>query len=122
VTGEPVLAAICHCTMCRKAHAAPAVAWAMFEDSNVQFSGAAAKAFRSSPEARRMFCGECGTQVAFAASFLPGLIDVPIGSLDQSGAIEPSMHYWYDEHLRRAEFADALPRHPAFPPFADGEA
>ncbi len=38
ITGEPALAAICHCTMCRRAHAAPAVAWAMFQDAQVSFS------------------------------------------------------------------------------------
>ncbi len=93
----------------------------MFPDTNVRFSGAAPKRFHSSAEGRRTFCSECGTQLAFTASFLPGLIDVTIGSLDRPEAIEPTLHFWYDEHLPWAEFADSLPRHREFPPFGDGE-
>ena len=90
--GEPVMAAICHCTMCRRAHAAPAVAWAIYPDAQVSFSGEAPKVFKSSSEAKRSFCGVCGTQLAFSASFLPGLIDITIGSLDNPEVIKPSLH------------------------------
>jgi len=117
VTGEPVMAAICHCTMCRRANAAPAVAWAMFQDAQVTFGNARPEEYASSPEARRGFCAACGTQISFTATFLPGLIDITIGSLDSPEAIRPTLHYWYAEHLSWAEFADDLPRHKGLPPF-----
>lgn len=117
--GNPVLAAVCHCRMCRRAHAAPAVAWAVFPDSQVSFVKQAPKAYRSSDVAQRSFCPACGTQISFTASFLPGLIDISIGSLDNPEAIRPSLHYWHSEHLSWAEFADALPRHPEFPPLGE---
>jgi Glutathione-dependent formaldehyde-activating enzyme len=53
VTGEPLMAAICHCTMCRRANAAPAVAWAMFLESQVAFLSGRPAAYASSPEAKR---------------------------------------------------------------------
>ena len=118
VTGEPALAAICHCTMCRRAHAAPAVAWAMFQDAQVSFSKARPQTYASSQEAKRGFCPSCGTQISFTASFLPGLIDITIGSLDQPESIKPTLHYWHSKHLLWAEFADSLPRHPELPPFS----
>jgi len=118
ITGEPVLAAICHCTMCRRANAAPAVAWAMFQESQVGFSKAMPQTYASSAEARRGFCAVCGTQISFTASFLPGLIDLTIGSLDNPESIKPTRHYWYSKHLSWAEFDDNLPRHPELPPFA----
>ena len=37
ISGNPVMAALCHCTMCRRANAAPAVAWAMYELPQVLF-------------------------------------------------------------------------------------
>lgn len=118
IAGEPLLAAVCHCTMCRRAHAAPAVAWAVYLEEQVHFSNAQPKAYASSDEAKRGFCETCGTQLCFTASFLPGLIDIPIGSLDDPEAVTPTLHYWHSEHLGWAEFADNLPRHPEFPPLS----
>jgi hypothetical protein len=121
ISGEPMFAALCHCTMCRKAHAAPAVAWALFQQSQVLFTKKDPKQYNSSSEAQRGFCATCGTQISFTACFLPGLIDIAIGSLDEPEAISPSLHYWHSEHLSWAEFADSLPRHPEFPPFGESE-
>ncbi|AXQ27331.1 GFA family protein [Solimonas sp. K1W22B-7] len=117
VSGAPVMAAICHCSMCRRANAAPVVAWAMYAQDQVAFSRAQPQAYASSPEAQRGFCPRCGTQISFTASFLPGLIDITIGSLDQPEAMQPTLHYWHSRHLGWAEFADSLPRFPELPPF-----
>ena len=121
ISGQPIMAAICHCTMCRKAHAAPAVAWAMFNESQVTFSKEKPKKFKSSEEGQRGFCATCGTQVSFTASYLPNLIDISIGSLDDPESVKPTFHYWYSKHLSWAEFADNLPRHPEFPPLGEDE-
>lgn len=118
VTGEPVMAAICHCSMCRRANAAPAVAWAMFQESQVTFTKTLPQTYASSPEAQRGFCSVCGTQISFTASFLPDLIDITLGSLDRPESISPSLHYWHSKRLPWAEFADTLPRHPELPPFS----
>ena len=119
ISGKPLMAAICHCSMCRRAHAAPAVAWAMFAESQVTFTGSEPKTYASSEDGRRGFCAGCGTQIRFTANYLPGLIDISIGSLDDPTAIAPEFHYWYSKHLPWAEFADDLPRHDEFPPMAD---
>ena len=116
VTGEPVMAALCHCTMCRRANAAPAVAWAMYAESQVVFPQASPTVYESSPGARRGFCGRCGTQISFMADYIPGLIDITIGSLDDPGRIEPGLHYWESKRLPWVHFADALPRYAEFPP------
>ena len=116
IVGDPVMTAICHCTMCRRANAAPVVAWAMFQESQIAFSGDRPGTYQSSDEGRRGFCGTCGTQISFTAAYIPGLIDITIGSMDRPDAITPQFHYWHSEHLAWAEFADTLPRHPEFPP------
>lgn len=120
VTGDPILTAICHCSMCRRANAAPVVAWAMFAESQVSFTNSPPKSYPSSPGAKRGFCGDCGTQICFTAEYIPGLIDVTIGSLDLPDSIKPELHYWHSEHLAWVEFADGLPRHPEFPPMGEG--
>jgi hypothetical protein len=120
IVGEPIMAALCHCSMCRRANAAPMVAWAMFAESQVAFTNAQPKSYASSPDAQRGFCGTCGTQICFTAEYIPGLIDITVGSFDQPDSIKPELHYWYDEHLSWVEFQDGLPRHPQFPPMGDG--
>jgi hypothetical protein len=116
VSGEPLMTAVCHCTMCRRAHAAPAVAWAMFRDDQVSFVKGAPAAYASSPEAKRGFCASCGTQISFTATFMPGLIDITIGSLDHPEAISPTLHYWDSKRLPWVRFDDDLPRYPGLPP------
>ncbi len=118
ITGQPGMTAICHCTMCRRAHAAPAVAWAMFEQSQVVFTQNQPTLYASSEDAKRGFCGHCGTPICFTAGYLPGLIDIAVGSLDKPELMPPQFHYWHDEHLPWAAFADNLPRHAEFPPMA----
>ena len=117
ISGAPVVVAICHCTMCRRANAAPAVAWAMFQDAQVAFTKGAPAAYASSPEAQRGFCPTCGTQISFTATYIPGLIDITVGSLDRPDAVAPVLHYWDSKRLPWMRFADDLPRHAEFPPF-----
>jgi len=116
IAGDPVISAICHCSTCRKANAAPAVAWATCEIGQVRFLTGELKKFSASQEVKRGFCPECGTQISFEEHSLPGIIDITAGSFDDPESIQPSMHYWHSRHLSWAEFADALPRYPEFPP------
>lgn len=116
VTGDPVMTAICHCSMCRRANAAPAVAWAMYQEAQVMFARETPSLYASSPEARRGFCPKCGTQISFTADFIPGLIDITIGSLDEPERVTPSLHYWESKRLPWVRFADDLPKYPEFPP------
>jgi hypothetical protein len=110
------MAAICHCSMCRRANAAPAVAWAMYQESQVVFIKDSPQLFASSTEARRGFCPICGTQISFTAEFMPGLIDITIGSLDHPEMVIPTFHYWDSTRIPWVEFADDLPKFPELPP------
>src|SRR3546814_5893625 len=76
VTGAPVMTAICHCSMCRRANAAPAVAWAMFQEQQVNFTGAHPKLYASSEQAQRGFCEICGTRSEEHTSELQSLMRI----------------------------------------------
>ena len=119
VTGDPIVVAVCHCSMCRHAHAAPAVTWALYHEEQVAFTELAPAVYQASPEAERGFCPECGTQVCFTASYIPRMIDIAVGSLDRPDALAPSLHYWDSMRLPWVRFADELPKYPEFPPFDD---
>lgn len=114
--GEPMLTALCHCVTCRRASAAPMTAWAMYQESQVTFLKDQPATHASSAEARRGFCARCGTQVCFTATFLPGLIDLTIGSFDAPESLPPTLHYWDSKRLPWVQVADGLPRYPEFPP------
>lgn len=114
--GAPLMAALCHCSMCRRAHAAPSVAWAMFAEGQVLFEGEKPQPYASSPGCTRSFCPRCGTQISFAAEYIPGLVDIAIGSLDNPDAIAPTFHYWDARRLEWDVPGDGLPRHAEFPP------
>jgi hypothetical protein len=116
--GEPIMAALCHCSMCRRASAAPLVAWAMFEATKVTFLREPPTSYASSTEARRGFCARCGTQISFTATYIAGLIDLTVGSLDEPASIEPTFHYWDSQRLPWLVPGDGLPRHAEFPPVA----
>jgi hypothetical protein len=117
VQGDPIVVAICHCSMCRRANAAPVVAWAMYSQDQVRFTGKPPAKYDSSEGAQRSFCGTCGTQIGFTADYLPGLVDLTVGSFDQPEALRPALHYWDSRRLPWMKVADGLPRHAEFPPF-----
>lgn len=75
VSGEAVMSALCHCTMRRRANAAPAVAWAMYARVQVEFVAGTLATYASSPGCERGFCVRCGTQIGFTADYLPSRAD-----------------------------------------------
>ena len=92
------------------------MAWAMFPlDQFEVVQGKIAK-HASSEGAQRGFCRDCGTQLTFEAEFLPGLIDITLGSLSEPERLAPTMHMWDSSRLPWLEFADRWPRHAEFPP------
>ena len=72
--------------------------------------------YESSPGCTRGFCPRCGTQISFTAEYIPGLIDITIGSLDSPEEVPPTFHYWESKRLPWLLAGDALPRHAEFPP------
>ncbi len=115
-TAEPTMVALCHCSMCRRSSGAPMLGWAMFEADRVEFTGERRVEHASSADARRGFCGRCGTGLSFTADYLPGLIDLTLGSFDDPARLPPHFHYWDGERLPWLGIADGLPRHREFPP------
>ena len=116
VRGEALLTALCHCSICRRAAGAPAVAWAMFPLEAFRLERGALAVYASSPGVARGFCGRCGTTLSFMADFIPGLIDLTIASFDEPAALPPQLHMWERKRLPWLVLGDDLPRHAELPP------
>lgn len=106
--GVPRDQTLCHCTDCRRATGAPAVAWVTFDSELVEWSGSV-KERRSSEHAVRGFCAACGTQLSFRRVGLPQEIDLTVGSLDAPDALGPRDHTYVRSRLSWFRVADELP-------------
>ena len=112
-------AGYCHCSICRRFHAAPVVAWANAPGHAFRVTSGEPEGFESSDHWKRYFCGRCGTPV-FGRHPKPGsggedLVCVYPSGFDDPGAVRPSAHVWCGSGLADFEIADDLPR------FAAGE-
>jgi hypothetical protein len=112
IDAAPVEAIYCHCQMCRRAHAAPVVAWLTVPRPNFSITSGRPVAYPSSPKASRGFCGRCGTPLTWEAVANPTLVDVAIATLDEPAAVVPSLHVWTGSRIAWFDTADELPRHP----------
>jgi hypothetical protein len=107
-----LFASYCHCASCRRAHAAPFVAWTAVPNERfrlVQGRDAVAS-YASSPGVSRAFCGRCGTPVWYRGEAAPDRIYVPVAVLDRLDRPLDS-HVSYEE---RPAWAAGLQRLPCY--------
>jgi hypothetical protein len=111
VRGEIAHETLCHCTFCRRASAAPVVAWFSVRPEAFRLTKGALKSFRSSPGVVRSFCGDCGTPITYQRDGL-NEVDVTTCSLDDPESASPRDHTFARSALGWAPVEDGLPRYP----------
>ena len=99
VSGEPIYSCICHCATCRRASAAPAVAWLTFDRGQVEMLTGDPRRFRSSEGVLRQFCGTCGSQLSYEHVSRPDTIDITTVSLDNPNRFPPTFEVWLEHRL-----------------------
>ena len=107
-------ASLCHCRMCQKAfgnYFAPLVG----VEGLVWTKGAPAL-FRSSTQARRGFCRDCGTPLTFETA---SGIDLAIGAFDTPAAIPPTVQFCTESRVMDLAAMATLPGRPACEQAAD---
>lgn len=107
-------ASLCHCRMCQKAfgnYFAPLVG----VEGLVWTKGAPAL-FRSSTQARRGFCRDCGTPLTFETD---AGIDLAIGAFDTPAAIPPTVQFCTESRVMDLAAMATLPGRPAGEQAAD---
>lgn len=113
-------AVYCHCTLCRRANAAPAVPWITVPPARISFTAGVPAEYRSSDHGTRTFCAACGTQLTFRTSRRPGDVDVTLCSLDDPGNIAPAYHIWSESRLPWLHLDEHLPAYAGASPAANG--
>lgn len=102
----------CHCSMCRRAHGAAFVSFCGVPEAQFQVTRGADALTRydSSPEARREFCGRCGSTLTFASTRWPGEVHVAVACLDGPLDREPQMHVHWDDRVPWVTLGDDCKR------------
>ena len=101
----------CHCSMCQRSHGAGVVTWVGCDDNSVEIDDGKSKLqwYKSSVDAERGFCSNCGSSLFFRSSQWPGELHIAralvSGELDR----EPASHAFYDTHVDWMSLADQLP-------------
>jgi hypothetical protein len=103
----------CHCTMCRRAHAAPLVTWSGVPDGQFQITAGEEllACYASSPEATRRFCSVCGTPLLFKSTRWPGEVHVATGSLIDPPDRKPQAHVNYSDRVTWYDPEAQLPKY-----------
>ncbi len=99
ISGAPLSSIVCHCATCRRASAAPLVAWLTIDRARFQFLSGSPRMFQSSRDVVRRFCEVCGTPLTYENAGSPNTIDVTTASLDVPDSYPPNMEVWLEHKL-----------------------
>ncbi len=107
--GIPFNSTACHCSDCRRATAAPFVAWFSVPPSRFRVVSGEPGLHASSPGVERGFCPRCGTPLTFRRSDLPDELDVATCSLDDPELVPPADHVRTGSRLSWVHLPNDLP-------------
>jgi hypothetical protein len=111
ITRPTLWCAHCHCSMCQRSHGAGVVTWVGCVEESVVIDDEKGRLewFRSSEEAERGFCSNCGSSMFFRSGQWPSELHIAramiAGNLDR----EPAGHAYYETHVEWMELNDQLP-------------
>lgn len=111
-TEPPSESGWCHCRICQKTTAAPALVFASFPIAAFRYVQGSPNIFRSSEHGSREFCCQCGTQIAYRQLHAARYVDVNAGSLDDPESVSPDHHIWYSRRIGWFDVGDRFPRYP----------
>ena len=101
----------CHCESCRRNTSSPFTTFFGVPNEAYRFTGEKPSVYESSPGVRRLFCGRCGSPMAYDSDRFPEEIHFYAATLEDSSSFEPAFHVHCAEQVPWIELADDLPKH-----------
>ncbi|WP_350057120.1 GFA family protein [Nisaea sp.] len=77
----------------------------------VGFTGAPPAVFVSSRGVERLFCGTCGTPLAYRSEKFGDEIHLLTATPENPDSVTPALHEYWSGRLFRTAFDDELPKH-----------
>lgn len=108
--GDVAWSCYCHCADCRRNCAAPVTAFFGLPHESVQWGGDAPCIYRSSDRVERLFCGTCGTQMAYRNAEDRVNIHLYTATLEDPSTLPPRFHVFHAARLPWLALQDDLPR------------
>ncbi|MCP5037881.1 MAG: GFA family protein [Rhodobacteraceae bacterium] len=108
--GKERFMAHCHCESCRRATASPFTSFVGVANGQWHWTGKAPQEYSSSPGVTRLFCGNCGTQMAYLAEEYPDEIHFYAATLSDQSHFKATCHVHSDEMVPWVTLGDSLPR------------
>ncbi|UCF42800.1 MAG: GFA family protein [Planctomycetota bacterium] len=99
LTCKPIYATMCHCSDCRRACGAQAVAWVTVPGKHFSFTKGDPQRYQSSAKVERTFCPTCGTSLTYRNEERDDEMDITTGSLDHPEQFPPTQDYYCRDRL-----------------------
>ena len=112
ITGPIDSVGHCHCGMCRRGTGGIVVTWITVPPERFTFTSGTPSVYRSSEDAKRSFCPDCGANVTFWSRRSPAEIDVTLATLDHPENFPADRHVFVEDRLPWLHLDEELPEHP----------
>jgi hypothetical protein len=99
ITERPAYSVVCHCSSCRRAAGAIAIAWITVARSQFRFVSGFPQPYQSSMGVVRRFCSTCGSSLTYENSASADSIDITAATLDQPEAFPPRQEVWLEHRV-----------------------
>ena len=109
--GEVAWSCYCHCSDCRRICASPVTAFFGLPHGSVKWIGDEPQVYNSSEGVERLFCGICGTQMAYRNAKDRVNIHLYIATLEAPEELPPRFHVFHSDRLKWFDTDDRLPRY-----------
>jgi hypothetical protein len=106
----------CHCTTCRKAHAATFTSTAGVNRDHFRWIEGKDKlsAYESSPGKHRYFCSVCGSHLVASRATHPHVV-LRVATLDEDPGMKPQGHFWTAHDVSWLQDGEVIPSYPTIP-------
>jgi len=110
VNGRPLRGTICHCGICRRWSGGAFLAWAIFDQSQFEWTKGTPGVIQATPAVIRRFCSRCGSPLSFVFTDSSEIIGVTTGTLDEPQDFPPTRHNWTSSEVSWLGALGNLPR------------
>ena len=108
----------CHCSQCRRLHGAAFATFASIETDKYRYLSGEEdiKKYASSDDLKRVFCGNCGSNILVSLNENPEILYLSMGAIDNNPNHPEAYHIYVGSKAPWHEITDGFIQHDEAPP------